>query len=65
MRHMDLVLDIAATHRVKIIMPIVNQDYGGDEEKENFVGNTTDLIRMVCTGFSVLAVLRVMMSTLS
>ncbi|KAF8882803.1 glycoside hydrolase superfamily [Infundibulicybe gibba] len=40
----DQMLDIATNFDVKIIHPIINQDYG--DESSNFVGNWADLIRM-------------------
>ncbi|EGG07438.1 family 5 glycoside hydrolase [Melampsora larici-populina 98AG31] len=42
-RQMDNALAIAAEHGVKIIMPIINQDYGSSDT--DWVGNFIDLIR--------------------
>lgn len=42
-RQMDNALAIAAEHGVKIIMPIINQDYGSSDT--DWVGNFVDLIR--------------------
>ena len=42
---MDNVLAKAAQLGVRLIIPILNQDYG--DESTNWVGNHTDLIRMV------------------
>jgi hypothetical protein len=40
----DRVLDEARKRGVRLIVPLINQDYGGEDT--NFVGNFTDLIRM-------------------
>ncbi|WAQ93234.1 hypothetical protein PtA15_18A292 [Puccinia triticina] len=40
---MDNVLDLAREYGVKLIIPIINQDYGTNET--NYVGNYNDLIR--------------------
>ncbi|KAH9814816.1 family 5 glycoside hydrolase [Melampsora americana] len=42
-RQMDNALAIAAQHGVKLIMPIINQDYGSSSS--DWVGNFIDLIR--------------------
>ncbi|KAK4702672.1 mannan endo-1,4-beta-mannosidase, partial [Phenoliferia sp. Uapishka_3] len=44
LREFDQVLDEAYKAGVRLIIPIINQDYGGEDT--NWVGNTTDLIRM-------------------
>ncbi|GAA5845713.1 hypothetical protein JCM9279_006081 [Rhodotorula babjevae] len=43
MKQMDLVLDEAHKAGVKLIIPIINQDFGDDK---NWVGCTTDLTRL-------------------
>lgn len=45
LEEMDYVLAKAAELGVRLIIPILNQDYG--DEAMNWVGNHTDLIRMV------------------
>ena len=40
----DYVLDSAKRHGVKLIVPIINQDFG--DESTNWVGNTRNLIAM-------------------
>lgn len=40
----DFVLDSARRHGVKLIIPIINQDFG--DESTNWVGNTRNLIAM-------------------
>ncbi|KAH9443185.1 hypothetical protein Pst134EB_027536 [Puccinia striiformis f. sp. tritici] len=40
---MDTVLDMAREYEVKLIIPIINQDYGTSDT--NYVGNYNDLIR--------------------
>ncbi|KAI9618139.1 hypothetical protein H4Q26_012483 [Puccinia striiformis f. sp. tritici PST-130] len=42
-RNIDSALDLARQHGVKIIIPIINQDYGTYDS--NWVGNYNDLIR--------------------
>ncbi|KAL8293149.1 hypothetical protein RQP46_000843 [Phenoliferia psychrophenolica] len=44
LKEFDEVLDEAYKAGVRLIIPIINQDYGGEDT--NWVGNTTDLIRM-------------------
>lgn len=45
LQEMDRVLDSARRNGVRLIVPLLNQDYG--DESTNWVGNHTDLIRMV------------------
>ena len=45
LQEMDSVLAKAAELGVRLIIPLLNQDYG--DESTNWVGNHTDLIRMV------------------
>ncbi|EFP88957.2 uncharacterized protein PGTG_15160 [Puccinia graminis f. sp. tritici CRL 75-36-700-3] len=42
-RNIDKALDLARQHGVKLIIPIINQDYGSSDT--NWVGNFADLIR--------------------
>ncbi|KAI5479565.1 Glycoside hydrolase, family 5 [Pseudohyphozyma bogoriensis] len=42
LKELDFVLDSASRHGVRLIIPLINQDFGGDT---NWVGNTTDLVR--------------------
>ncbi|KNF02846.1 hypothetical protein PSTG_03795 [Puccinia striiformis f. sp. tritici PST-78] len=42
-RKMDQMLDLSRKHGVRLIIPIINQDYGGSGT--NWVGNFNDLIR--------------------
>ncbi|KAA1101353.1 hypothetical protein PGT21_017495 [Puccinia graminis f. sp. tritici] len=42
-RNIDKALDLARHHGVKLIIPIINQDYGSSDT--NWVGNFVDLIR--------------------
>ncbi|WAQ86066.1 hypothetical protein PtA15_6A696 [Puccinia triticina] len=42
-KNIDQALDLARQHGVKLIIPIINQDYGSDDS--DWVGNINDLVR--------------------